>query len=126
MARKFDLNDLIIFHKSYHELIPIKFPHYLKLFNGQSRLRSSHLDNMSFECSIDVTSNRSSCFKKSFFYRTHLLWNSLPYDIREIESPSIFKTRVTKYFWDSYVHSDPDSSNLLSDFDSCESDLENG
>ena len=126
MARKFDLNDLILFHKSYHNIIPIKFPQYLKLFNGQTRLRSSHLDSLSFECSIDVTNTRSNRFKKSFFYRTHLLWNDLPFDIREVESPSIFKTRVTNHFWDSYVPSDPNSFNLLVDFESCEWDSDNG
>ncbi len=126
MAGKFEINELIIFHKSYHNIIPLRFPHYLKLFNGATRLRSSHLDDHSFVCSIDVSSTRSKCFKKSFFYRTHLLWNDLPYDIREIESTSIFKSRVTNHFWDSYVANGPNLGDVIVDYDSGESDFENG
>ncbi len=115
MARKFDLNDLIIFHKSFHDLIPVSIPDYLKLFDGQTRLRSSHFDNLSFICHLE--GERSSCLERSFFYRTHLLWNKLPYEIREIESPSLFKSSLTTYFWD-YIPSDPDLNDTLHDFDS--------
>ena len=86
----------------------------LKLFDGQTRLRSSHLDSLSFVCNLD--GERSGCLERSFFYRTHLLWNKLPYEIREIESPSLFKTSLTNNFWD-YVPRDPDLSDTLEDFD---------
>ncbi len=46
---------------------------------------------------------------RSFFYRTHLLWNKLPFGTREIVSPSTFKSEVTKYLWESILtkeHSD--------------------
>ena len=37
--------------------------------------------------------------KKSFFYRTYSLWNTLPLEIREIEFATTFKNEVIKYFW---------------------------
>jgi hypothetical protein len=36
---------------------------------------------------------------KSFFYRPHILWNELPYDLRSIESPSIFNNRLLAHQW---------------------------
>ena len=45
---------------------------------------------------------------KSFFYRTHTLWNALPLNIREIKEPGIFRTEVTKRLWKS-VLSDNDT-----------------
>ena len=115
MARKFDLNDLIVLHKSFHGLIPVSFPDYFKLFDGQTRLRSSHLDNLSFVCKLE--GERSSCLERSFFYRTDLLWNKLPYETREIESPSLFKKSLTNHLW-NYVPGDSDINDLLYDFDS--------
>ena len=36
-----------------------------------------------------------------FFYRTHLLWNKLPLDIRAIINLSTFKNKLLKFLWDS-------------------------
>ena len=48
MIHRFNLNDLVLFHKIFHRRIPIKMPPYLSLFTG-NQLRSSHLDNLCFE-----------------------------------------------------------------------------
>ena len=117
LAKKFDMNDLIIFHKSIYDLIPVSFPNYLTFFNGQTRLRSSHLDNLSLVCSLDVNSTGFGCLKRSFFYRTHLLWNELPYEIRGIESPSQFKISLISHFWD-HVQRDSNINDTLEDFES--------
>ena len=39
------------------------------------------------------------CLNKSFFYRTHTEWNSLPLHIRKIENSTVFKNEVISYFW---------------------------
>ncbi len=52
LYQRFILNDLLLFHKIFYKTIPIEMPHYLTPFKGQSRLRSTHLDELSFECSL--------------------------------------------------------------------------
>ena len=48
MTMRFHLNDLVLFHKIVHELIPVQLPEYICRYNGSSRLRNSYLDSMSF------------------------------------------------------------------------------
>ena len=57
-------------------------PDYLTLYSGDTRLRSTHLDNLSFVSNIASTTASIKNLNKSFFIRTHTLWNSLPFDIR--------------------------------------------
>ena len=99
LAQKFDLNDLVLFHKIVYNLIPLDLPDYLSLFDGNSRLRSSHHDRLSFVCTLQPKGSSTSLLDKSFFYRTHSMWNHLPLDIREITCNSLFKDKVTKHFW---------------------------
>ena len=51
---------------------------------------------------------------KSFFYQTHMLWNSLPLEIREIKSNEIFKQEVKQHLWkmafDEIIDNDIDTS----------------
>ena len=98
LAERFDLNDLILFHKIVYNLIPLNFPSYLAFFDGNSRLRSCHLDNLSIVNTLNPR-KYSQYLNKSFFYRTHTLWNALPLSIREISKSSIFKIEVTKHLW---------------------------
>jgi hypothetical protein len=87
LSKRFDLNDLVLFYRVINELIPLKLPNYLTFFDGQSRLRSCHLDSLSLVSSTKprtnsfLTTTQNSSLNKSFFYRTHLLWNKLPYDL---------------------------------------------
>ena len=67
-------------------------PDYLTLYSGDSRLRSTHLDNLSFVSSI-------SNLNKSFFIRSHTLWNFLPFDLRNSMRPSQFKVKFVKHYW---------------------------
>ena len=118
LAKRFDLNDLILFHKILYNLIPIKLPDYLSFFDGNSRLRSCHLDNFSVISSLQARSLNTNCLKKSFFYRTHTEWNALPLDIRKIENPSSFKGEVIKYLWKVILPESEDSDeDYLSDYD---------
>jgi len=107
LEKRFDFNDLVLFYKVVNKLIPLSLPTYLKFFDGYSRLRSCHLDTFSIVSDIKPKSNpsfsdnKNSALNKSFFYRTHLLWNKLPLDIRAVISVSIFKTKLLKFMWDS-------------------------
>ena len=107
LSQKFDLNDLIFFHKVLNNLIPVSLPYYLSLYQGTSRLRRCHLDSLSIVSSIlpklsqnsHNTCTSNNPLEKSFFYRTHILWNGLPLQVRQIVSTSLFKSEVTKHLW---------------------------
>ena len=103
LARRFELNDLVFLHKVIYNLCPIELPSYLSFYQGNSRLRKCHLDSRSLVSSITPMSGNcrapSNPLAKSFFYRTHNLWNNLPFDIRTIVLPGKFKTKVIDFLW---------------------------
>ncbi len=101
LSQRFILNDLVLFHKVFYKSIPIEMPNYLTRFTGQSRLRSSHLDELSLECSLLPSSSTTTILEKSFFYRSHTIWNSIPLEIRKLESISQFRSHIEKHMWDS-------------------------
>ena len=47
----------------------------------------------------------SNGFANSFFYRAHLLWNKLPFDLRAIVCPGAFKTALLDHIWKENVTS---------------------
>ncbi len=122
LSQKFDLNDLIFFHKVINKIMPVSLPEYLSFYQGGSRLRRCHLDSYSIVSAIVPKSNQNSSYSgslnsplsKSFFYRTHLLWNSLPLEVRQLESSISFKSEVTKHLWKSILDIDCSSSSLES------------
>ena len=103
LRQRFILNDLIFLHKIVNELVPTRLPEYLKWFDGSTRLRSTHLDHRSLVCTITPRRYSFKTIEKSFFYRTHSLWNSIPLEIRDIGSPSLFKIRLESYLWESLL-----------------------
>ena len=111
LSYRFDLNDLILFHKVVNNYIPLSLPPYLKLFDGETRLRSTHLDNFCYTSNIVPKSSSPSLLNKSFFYRTHSLWNSIPLEIRSLGSIAVFRTRLETYFWQNILsgHTDGDA-----------------
>ena len=93
-------------------------PSYLDLFSLQSnRLRSTHMDPLSFVSKIQPRVVRRVCndnddqynylfqfdylkqFEKSYFYRVHLEWNNLPLSLRIIENHDLFLTNLKRYLW---------------------------
>ena len=79
LASRFDLNDLILFYKIVYNIIPIKLPDYLSFFDGSTRLRSSHLDNLSLVCNLPsrkFSMTSLILLNKSFYFRTHTIWNA--------------------------------------------------
>ena len=105
----FDINDLTYLHKIIHNILPVSLPSYLTLFEGNSRLRSCHLDSLSLVSSIhpktpkNLTSDNSrassNALGRSFFYRTHNLWNTIPFEIRSTAMTALFKKKLENYFW---------------------------
>ncbi len=81
---QFDFKDMVFFHSVFYNLNNnvTQFPYYLQKFTG-SRLRRSHLDNLSIVSNIvpnipqNLTGNNSRTIGigKSFFYRSYLAWN---------------------------------------------------
>ena len=107
LALRFQLNDLILLFKVIQEVIPLCLPSYLSWFDGQSRLRNTHLDHLSLVCNLIPSSRSCSKFlERSFFYRAHSLWNALPLEIRELNTLSLFKSRLETHLWDSVINSD--------------------
>ena len=98
LSYRFDTNDVILFYKIIHSLIPVNMPNYLTLFNGNSRLRSTHLDKLSFVCSLATYTAGNHTLNKSFFFRSHLLWNTLPFDTRNSSTLSEFKHKLYQHF----------------------------
>ena len=100
----------VLFHKAVNNYIPLNIPPYLKLFEGETQLRSTLLDNFCYTSNIIPKSSSSSLLKKSFFYRTNSWWSSLPLEIHSLVSVAVFRTRLEKYFWHniltSYVDGD--------------------
>ena len=48
LLNRFMFNDMNLFHKFTYKIIPVTMHDYLTLYSGDSRLRSTHLDNLSF------------------------------------------------------------------------------
>ena len=122
LSARFDLNDLLFIHKVIYELKPVNLPFYLSFFNGQSRLRSCHLDNLSLVSSVHpksthCTTRTSNPLANTFFYRTYSEWNSLPISLREIKCPVHFKFKLKKHLWKSLVMPDAEISFLTDDDD---------
>ena len=122
LVNRFELNELVFFHKVMYGLIAVELPFYLSLYQGNSRLRRTHLDLLSVVSSI-IPRSSSNPLAKSFFYRTYTLWNQLPLDIRSLPEPHKFKSKVLAFLWNSILV-DLDNSVINSDVN--DSQLDSG
>ena len=96
---RFDLLDLLFFYKVVYKLVPVELPDYLVLYDGNSRLRITHLDYLCY-ISLMQPKTKNNAFAKGYFYRTYNKWNRLPLDIRECKSLFKFKCKLKKYLWE--------------------------
>ena len=101
----FKLNDLLLLHKVLHNLVPLAAPDYMNWYDGSSRLRRTHLDHDLLTCSLLPKTSTTISLDKSFFYRCHSLWNRLPLELREITSPSTFKSMLVSHLWSQCITS---------------------
>ena len=100
MIMRFDLSDLVLFHKIVHELILVEIPGYISKYNHSSRLRNSRLDNMSFIFNNTYhQSNSRSKLYKAFYYRVIHVWNTPEFDTRNTTDIVEFKRLVKRQLW---------------------------
>jgi hypothetical protein len=102
MSSKFLYNDLKMFHKILYKLIPMELPPYMRRFDpttDNDRPRTRQQINKDATYVVCDERPRIDVFKESFFYRTHIEWNSLPPDIRSISDRVIFSSELKKYLW---------------------------
>ena len=92
-----------------YELIPVSLPAYISPYSGDSRLRNTRMDDMSYVVNNNTaiplnTTHSNSLFFKSFFYRTIIhIWNSLPLSIRKICTLVKFKLEVKSFLWNELL-----------------------
>ena len=53
LSYRFNVTDLVLFHQLVYNLIPLTMPEYLKIYDGSTPLRATHLDSLSYVSSID-------------------------------------------------------------------------
>ena len=100
---KFAHNDLTIFYKINNQLVPINFPQHIIPYRTENRRHTRQ--NASVHSSVDVSrfhytlTPKSDALKKSFFYRTVRLWNTIPANIRQSFCLNSFKTSLYSYLW---------------------------
>ena len=107
----FLLYDMVVFHNILCSCIPLYMPQYLSFFDGKSCLRSTHLDILSIVSSLPHSSAGVRNLEKSFYYRSHNVWNSLPFNIRSCWKKSDFKNKIISYFWEQATTEFMDSDN---------------
>ena len=100
ISKKFDLNDLVFFHKIINGFVETKLPDYVSKFTGESRLRNNHLDSDCYVCNINHSTNSSrSPIYRNFFYRVTFMWNKLSYEARSDPNINTFKSSVIEFLW---------------------------
>ena len=113
MEFKLIYTDLVLFHQIVHKLVDIELPSYIcrkRASSIRSRSKTSGCISSSVESSNIITQNdnlqfrstmasKVTAFKYGFFYRVHLEWNNLPFEIRKVENVDIFKQLLKKHIW---------------------------
>ena len=103
LDQKFDMNDLVLFHRIFYFPTPfLKLPNYLIQNNTRDQTSvyatrsSENSDDLQFKCNVFP---RIDNFKHQFFYRAFEKWNALPFEIREMYNPAIYKTKLKEHLW---------------------------
>ena len=115
MSQRFEMSDLVMLHKIIHSLVPVELPAYLSFYRSGSRLRIDHLDNFCLVSAVlpNTTASQSSTtntFANSFFYRSHILWNNLPLELRTENCPKNFKKSLKAYLFEKSLQIGTDDS----------------
>ena len=99
LNKRFELNDLLFFHKIVFGHINVNLPPYITRYTGKSKLRSNRLDRESFVYVAEFRGNSGILLYKSFYFRVMHLWNDLTLDIRTTRCCITFKNLVTRFIW---------------------------
>ena len=100
---KFIMTDLILFYKIMHSMVPIPLPEIFTVTEATQVRYTRNTANIvnckdttSIQCSIKP---KCESFRNSFFFRTMLIWNKIPCEIRQIDKISDFKFRLKTFLW---------------------------
>ena len=123
MEAKFSYTDLVMFHSIYYDRSVVKLPPYIVPMTGTERgrfrsntrppernnqgessglpnihaRRNNRFNGMSLKCSVEA---KTRSFKSSFFFRTHILWNDLPTELKQQNDSASFQTSLKHLLWD--------------------------
>ena len=110
-------SDLLFIYDIYHDVLCVKLPCYIKHFSHDERrrlrliikhpqlcsgnesltfhkVREARSDLLCLKCEIEP---KCSAFKSSYFFRTVQEWNSLPSEIKESATKSIFRAKLLRH-----------------------------
>ena len=113
---KFVHTDMSMFFKIIHNFVNIKLPDYLRRVSPEdmTRLRTDHRDETQIICDID---EKLDVFKRSYFNRCYIYWNSLPLQLRQEVDYDKFQKKLKDYLWQLLLEDHfSDRSNSLSSF----------
>ena len=65
--------------------------------NQTNARRNNRFGDMSLKCSVEATTRS---FKSSFFFRTHLMWNDLPTELKHQSDSGTFQSNLKLHLWD--------------------------
>ena len=94
----FFLNDLLLFYKIIHELVPIRLPD--DIIECNPRTRSRHNSKYLFQLHERLNTTKRT-LSNSFFVRTTSEWNRLPLEIRSATELSSFRFKLEEHLFKS-------------------------
>ena len=119
LESRMELTDVLLFHQIVYKQVNIDLPSYLLLESpenvrergtgansiGDHVSTSSNIDQANIITHRDTLHYKSmvapkvDSFKYSYFYRVHLVWNSLPLCVRVTEDHNKFKRLLKEHLW---------------------------
>ena len=125
MKLRFAFADLVFLHRILLKDICVRLPEYIDLIpiehvipadraddGDLPRLRHTHKDPLFLVCKTDP---RVNVFRQSYFYRTHLLWNNLPLELRLIQCCEEFRDKLKAHLMGSFGPDSDDGSEIEPD-----------
>lgn len=102
MEKKFLYNDLKLFHKIFNGISPISFPPFIQKYDPATHSKRSTRQQSQKTLSNVVCTERPkvNAFSQSYFYRSHLEWNKLPTELRDINEHDTFAVKLMEYLWE--------------------------
>ena len=97
-------NDLLLFFKIIHEIVPIAMPPEITKFNPRTRSNSNNLYKYQLHENV---MNTKRFISNSFFVRSMTQWNHLPDDIRVIANFTSFESAVDEHLWREVTRLNP-------------------
>ena len=103
-------NDLLLFFKIIHEIVPIAMPPEITKFNPRTRSNSNSNTNNLYKYQLhENVMNTKRFISNSFFVRSMTQWNHLPDNIRVILIAifTSFESAVDEHLWREVTRLNP-------------------